>query len=51
MRGPEVVNNRDWLDNLKFLDFLATYGKFARVNSMLQRERYVISFPGLLKLN
>ena len=30
-----MVNNNDWLDDLKYLDFLRDYGRFFTVNRML----------------
>ena len=34
----EVVNNADWLDNLKYLDFLRDTGKHYPVSDLLQRD-------------
>ncbi|EGW30314.1 tyrosyl-tRNA synthetase [Spathaspora passalidarum NRRL Y-27907] len=34
----QVVNNADWWSDIKMLDFLADYGRFIRISSMLARE-------------
>jgi tyrosyl-tRNA synthetase len=34
----EIVNNYDWLADLKYLEFLRNFGKFVSVNDMLRRE-------------
>lgn len=33
-----LVNNADWLDSLKYIDFLRDYGKYMSVNRMLSFE-------------
>ncbi len=33
--GGVLVNNADWLDNIKYIDFLRNYGKHFSVNRML----------------
>jgi tyrosyl-tRNA synthetase len=35
----QVVNNHDWTVGVSLLDFLRDVGKFAKVNTMLSRER------------
>ena len=35
----QVVNNRDWYEGVGVLDFLRDVGKYARVNTMLSRDR------------
>lgn len=54
--GAVMVNNNDWLDGLKYLDFLREYGRYFSVNRMisfdsvktrLERE----SFLSLLEFN
>jgi tyrosyl-tRNA synthetase len=37
-RGAVLVNNLDWLAEVKFLDFLRGVGKFYTVNQMLAKE-------------
>lgn len=37
----DVVNNHEWTVGVSLLDFLRDVGKFAKVNTMLSRERYV----------
>jgi tyrosyl-tRNA synthetase len=39
----DVVNNHEWTVGVSLLDFLRDVGKFAKVNTMLSRERY--AFP------
>ncbi len=39
--GPSdavIVNNSDWLDSLKYIEFLRDYGRFMSVNRMLTFE-------------
>jgi len=38
---PNVVDNKEWLQQLKLLDFLRTAGVHIRLNTMLARERCV----------
>ena len=38
---PKVVDNREWLHDLRLLDFLRTAGVHVRLNTMLARERCV----------
>jgi tyrosyl-tRNA synthetase len=38
-----ILNNLSWLKDLNLLEFLRTVGPSVRVNTMLNRERYVIS--------
>lgn len=33
--GAQMVNNNDWLDSLKYLEFLRDYGRYFTVNRML----------------
>ncbi|KAJ9128396.1 hypothetical protein QFC24_000689 [Naganishia onofrii] len=35
----DVVNNHDWTVGVSLLDFLRDVGKYAKVNTMLSRER------------
>lgn len=35
----KVLNNVEWIGNLSLLQFLARVGKFARMGTMLSRER------------
>lgn len=35
----QVVNNRDWYQGVGVLDFLRDVGKYARVNTMMARDR------------
>lgn len=35
----DVVNNHTWTVGVSLLDFLRDVGKFAKVNTMLSRER------------
>jgi tyrosyl-tRNA synthetase len=42
--GVKVLNNLDWFRDVSFLDFLRTVGKLAKVNVMLSRDRYVVSW-------
>lgn len=35
---PVVVNNHDWVGPISFLDFLRDVGKFARVNTMMNKD-------------
>ncbi len=41
----ELVNNLDWLDNLKYLDFLRDIGKSYAMTELLQRE-FVVARVG-----
>jgi tyrosyl-tRNA synthetase len=36
---PHVVDNKEWLQNLRLLDFLRSAGVHIRLNTMLARER------------
>ena len=36
----EIVNNMDWLRSVSLLDFLRETGRYARVNEMMDRERF-----------
>ncbi|OLL25043.1 Tyrosine--tRNA ligase [Neolecta irregularis DAH-3] len=36
--APEIRTNAEWLNNLSFLDFMATIGRNARVSQMIARE-------------
>lgn len=40
---PRVMNNIEWFKNLGVLEFMRVAGTAARVNSMIARERPVIS--------
>jgi len=40
---PQVTSNLDWHGSFNLLDFLGTVGIHARVNTMLNRERYKLS--------
>jgi tyrosyl-tRNA synthetase len=46
--GVKVLNNLDWFRDVSFLDFLRTVGKLAKVNVMLSRDRYVVSWWSIL---
>lgn len=35
---PVVVNNHDWVGPISFLDFLRDVGKYARVNTMMNKD-------------
>jgi len=37
-KDHELVNNLDWLDGVKYLDFLRDYGKFFPMAELMQRE-------------
>lgn len=37
----KVLNNRDWYEGVGVLDFLRDVGKYARVNTMMARDRRV----------
>lgn len=37
----KVVNNLDWYRDMNALDFLIDVGRFARVGTMMSRERYM----------
>lgn len=41
---PDILNNRNWLKDLNFLEFLRTAGVHVRINTMLARERLGIRF-------
>lgn len=43
MQEPKVVNNMDWFGEMSLLDFLRGTGKRARVQTMLAKDRYVLS--------
>lgn len=36
--GAELVNNRDWLGEMRFLDFLRDVGRFFRMGEMLAKD-------------
>ena len=36
--GFEVVNNKDWYDDINVIDFLRDYGKYFNVNYMLDKD-------------
>lgn len=38
-RTPKVLNNYDWFSSMTALDFLSDIGRYARVNTMLAKER------------
>ena len=38
--GAELVNNADWLADLKYIDFLRDIGRHFSVNRMLRAESY-----------
>ena len=40
---PRVMNNFEWFKNLGVLEFMRVAGTAARVNSMIARERLVLS--------
>ena len=40
---PRVMNNIEWFKNLGVLEFMRVAGTAARVNSMIARERPVLS--------
>ena len=40
---PHVMNNIEWFKNLGVLEFMRVAGTAARVNSMVARERPVLS--------
>lgn len=42
-KTPKVLNNYDWFSQMTALDFLGDIGRYARVNSMLAKERYCYS--------
>jgi hypothetical protein len=46
--GVKVLNNLDWFRDVSFLDFLRSVGKLAKVNVMLSRDRYVVSWWSIL---
>ena len=35
---PEIINNKDWWENMKIGDFFSNYGKHYRLSKMLQKE-------------
>ena len=37
-KDHELVNNLDWLDGVKYLDFLRDFGKFYPMTELMQRE-------------
>jgi tyrosyl-tRNA synthetase len=41
VHGPKLLNNKEWLQDLRLLDFLRTAGIHIRLNTMLARERCV----------
>jgi tyrosyl-tRNA synthetase len=38
-----LVNNIDWINDLKLIDFLTSIGKHIRINTMLSRDRLQIN--------
>ncbi len=36
---PQIVNNVEWLGSLGLLEFLAKAGRYARVSTMINRDR------------
>ncbi|CDF33216.1 tyrosine--tRNA ligase, mitochondrial or chloroplast [Chondrus crispus] len=38
IQEPVVVNNNDWVAPMSFLDFLRDVGKYARVNTMMNKD-------------
>jgi tyrosyl-tRNA synthetase len=44
---PRVMNNIEWFKNLGVLEFMRVAGTAARVNSMIARERLVLSIENL----
>lgn len=38
-KTPKVLNNRAWFGQMSALEFLSDIGRYARVNSMLAKER------------
>ncbi len=36
--GFEVVNNKDWYDDINIIDFLRDYGKYFNINYMLDKD-------------
>ena len=42
-KPPLVMNNIEWFKNLGLLEFMRVAGTAARVNSMITRERLVLS--------
>jgi tyrosyl-tRNA synthetase len=45
---PLVMNNIEWFKNLGVLEFMRVVGTTARVNSMIARERQVLSIQHFL---
>ncbi len=41
MQSPRVISNLEWHEKFTMLDFLQFVGKHVRVNTMLNRERFV----------
>ena len=35
---PEIINNKDWWENIKIGDFFSNYGKHYRLSKMLAKE-------------
>ena len=38
-KAPKVLNNYDWFSGMTALEFLGQIGRYARVNTMLAKER------------
>jgi len=38
VEAPEIINNLDWYENMKFTDFFPNYGKHYRLSKMLAKE-------------
>lgn len=38
-KPPKVLNNYDWFSGMSALEFLGDVGRYARVNTMLGKER------------
>jgi hypothetical protein len=36
----DIVNNLEWMSSMSLLEFLTTAGKFARIQTMINRERW-----------
>lgn len=49
---PTIVNNATWHGEMKMIDFLRDVGSFAKLQSMLARERWqtLTIFPGITLL-
>lgn len=38
VEAPEIINNLDWYEDMKFTDFFPNYGKHYRLSKMLAKE-------------